>query len=51
MEDIVTCYLCGRTVDSENWCFGCKHYICEDHPCDPWGSHDPVDHTGEEVEE
>ncbi|KKM70380.1 hypothetical protein LCGC14_1441390 [marine sediment metagenome] len=22
------CHLCGRVVDADSYCFGCKHFIC-----------------------
>jgi len=40
------CYFCGKEVDDEFYCYGCKEYICEDHlgydP--PMGEHHPEDH-------
>lgn len=42
-EDV--CYLCQNPVKSEDaWCYGCKRFICEDHPGFIFGSHEPEDH-------
>jgi hypothetical protein len=45
----VPCDLCGDATDREDcYCSGCESYICERHPGDPWGSHDPMDHVEDE---
>lgn len=36
---------CENEVDDGDFCYGCGHYICDEHSlCDPWGSHDPEEH-------
>ncbi|MBA7520393.1 hypothetical protein ES705_12489 [subsurface metagenome] len=43
------CYFCRKEVTSEYYCYGCKHYVCED--CEdydtfdrPSGLHKAEDH-------
>ena len=40
------CKLCGELIADVpgEWCFGCKSFICEHHPNNPWGGHNPSDH-------
>jgi hypothetical protein len=41
------CKLCGNEIKNteDSWCYGCKAFICEDHPNnDVWGGHNPEDH-------
>lgn len=39
------CYFCNTEVDSEAFCFGCEHFVCEmcNHG-DPWDKHEVKDH-------
>lgn len=40
-----SCTLCGGTVHPENdWCFGCRSFVCIDHPQTPFGTHEAEDH-------
>jgi len=46
-KEITQCYFCGEQCTEEDYCYGCKTYICEE--CDsiresPWGNHFPEDH-------
>jgi hypothetical protein len=49
---IPICYFCEKVTDEEHYCYGCKHYVCED--CDergmdlPFGEHDVEDHQSTE---
>lgn len=41
------CLFCGAPASENNFCYGCKSYICDD--CmdvdnDPWGDHEPGHH-------
>jgi hypothetical protein len=48
--DEVKCKLCGEPIKEYeeyvegSFCFGCKAFICEDHPQSPWGKHLPGAH-------
>lgn len=49
LEDIKSnCYLCGKEVDGNAFCFGCNHFVCPD--CEgkpdalPRGRHRVIDH-------
>ncbi len=53
MPELVTengnCHFCGREVTSDDYCYGCGHYVCEE--CDdyeamdrPSGTHNVEDH-------
>jgi len=52
---IPICYFCEKNVEEGNYCYGCKHYVCED--CDkagidiPLGGHDVEDHQPEGEDE
>lgn len=43
------CFNCGKAVTEDDFCFGCKAYVCEE--CNtnglnvPWGGHDKSAHT------
>ncbi len=45
------CYKCGKELDSEFYCYGCKEFICDDCP-ESWSvadatrsnRHEPDDH-------
>lgn len=42
---IQKCYLCGEPCDEDDYCYGCRKYICSD--CDEnavMGDHEPEDH-------
>jgi len=45
-KEMGKCYFCGKEVDNEFYCYGCEHYICEEHlGCDaPMGKHDVEEH-------
>jgi hypothetical protein len=45
MGDAV-CKLCGDPITDYvgMWCFGCRAYVCDDHPQTIWGEHNPEDH-------
>lgn len=40
------CIFCGKDVTDDEYCYGCKEYVCED--CDnrsvPFGEHSVRDH-------
>lgn len=40
------CFLCDNFIEDTNslYCFGCRTFICPDHPQTPWGTHMPDDH-------
>jgi hypothetical protein len=38
------CGLCGESCEADQFCNGCRFYICEDHNQSPWGEHDVTDH-------
>lgn len=41
------CGLCNDVITdkAENlWCYGCKHYVCEKHQDEAWGSHSVFEH-------
>jgi hypothetical protein len=42
------CFLCenfiGDTDTDSLYCFGCRTFICPEHPQTPWGTHMPDDH-------
>lgn len=39
------CFLCGSGIFEDGlFCFGCRTYICSQHPQTPWGRHKPEDH-------
>jgi hypothetical protein len=43
------CFLCGKDIADvefcqEAYCYGCRTFICEDHPQNPWGRHRPEAH-------
>ena len=49
-NQIAICYFCERIVTEDDYCYGCKHFVCQD--CDQTnvlGSHDVDEH--EEVED
>lgn len=43
-----SCFNCGKPLTQDDYCFGCKEYICD--KCDangvtmPPGRHEPTDH-------
>jgi len=41
------CALCETAVDTDCFCFGCKHFVCGDHAT-AWGSHDLDEHKAED---
>lgn len=47
------CRLCGEDIEDVEgmWCFGCKSFICDDHPQSPWGRHDPEAHDTDGLED
>jgi len=47
MSELMACYLCDAECDIDDWCFGCRHFICDDHPETLVGGHDPREHDGE----
>ena len=38
------CGLCYEPCEDDQFCHGCKFYICEDHSGSPWGPHDILEH-------
>lgn len=40
------CYFCSKDLTKDNYCYGCKEFICEN--CDtetiPFGRHHPSEH-------
>lgn len=43
------CYFCGKEVTEDDFCHGCKHYVCQE--CDedmPLGNHCVEDHQEED---
>jgi len=51
MSGKAKCWLCGEEVDFEaDWCFGCRHHICEEHPIEIWGNHQAEAHNEEKEE-
>jgi len=43
------CFLCkDQTEGSVEWCYGCKHYICDHHPNDVFGGHKASEHNSHE---
>lgn len=45
------CYFCEKVVTEEEYCYGCKHFVCEDcNENDLIGNHDVNDHQGKEFE-
>jgi len=52
---IPICYFCEKEVSEGDYCYGCKHYICED--CDKagmdigFGGHDVDEHQPEDEED
>lgn len=39
------CHFCARSVNEEDFCYGCQTYVCDD--CDeevPLGPHQAADH-------
>ena len=48
---IPICYFCEKKVTEDDYCFGCKHYVCQDCSTnDPWGDHNVDEHQEEEEE-
>ena len=48
---IAVCYFCEKHVTEEDYCFGCKHFVCEE--CDkltPIGNHHVKEHQEEKEE-
>jgi len=48
-NEMPICYFCAKSVTEEDYCFGCKHFVCQD--CDqekPIGNHDVDDHQTED---
>ena len=45
------CWFCGGGVSDEDFCHGCREYICSRHSDAPWGSHSPADHEGGEEDD
>ncbi len=39
-----TCHLCNEPTTDDNLCYGCGVHICDSHPSNPWGKHEPEDH-------
>lgn len=45
------CFACSKNVTADDYCYGCKSYICE--PCNvgslsvPWGGHNKEAHLKE----
>ena len=37
-------YPCDDNLDEDSLCSGCGKHVCDRHPGDPWGNHDPEDH-------
>jgi hypothetical protein len=43
--DVMVCKLCGKPVTKDEYCYGCRAYICADHQADThMGPHAPEDH-------
>lgn len=44
MAEYNGCKICGKVVDEDDYCYGCKEFICEDHGdamgCHSWEAHD-----------
>lgn len=43
------CYFCGKEVTEDDFCYGCRHYVCQE--CDeetPFGNHCVEDHQEED---
>jgi hypothetical protein len=40
------CFLCENPIKltDDQYCFGCRTFICPEHPQTPWGPHEPDDH-------
>lgn len=48
-SDDFRCYLCLEPVgESGGWCYGCRHYICDNHLNDPLGDHEAEAHDDKE---
>ena len=47
----MSCFLCRKRTAKEDYCYGCKTYLCES--CylvpDIYGKHKPLDHIREPV--
>jgi hypothetical protein len=51
-DETVRCYLCKESMDPyDGWCFGCQHYICDNHVGYPLGRHDADAHDNVEEDE
>lgn len=49
-EEGYFCYFCGKEVTNEHYCYGCRHYVCEE--CDetqPVGYHQVKEHKKSKV--
>lgn len=44
-ETVIKCVICESVDITENdFCHGCKSYLCDKHGGSPWGNHGPDDH-------
>ena len=42
------CYFCGKEVTDDDYCYGCKHYVCDECESEqPSGNHNVEDHKEE----
>ena len=52
-KEMAKCYFCPKEVDKAEFeCSGCGEVVCDD--CDelqPWGKHEPFEHTADGSEE
>jgi hypothetical protein len=48
---IPICYFCEKVVTEDDYCSGCKHYVCQDCSLvDVFGEHSVDEHQEEEEE-
>lgn len=45
LTDRPYCFLCDTLIeDDDSYCYGCRVFICAEHPQTPWGRHEPEAH-------
>ena len=50
-NEIPVCYFCGKQVTEDDYCYGCKHFVCDDCNVEPvLGKHDVDEHQKESEE-
>lgn len=45
LTDRPKCFLCENVIEGDDsYCYGCRVFVCTEHPQTPWGRHEPEAH-------